>query len=118
MSGVKRYYAPGLDFMWRDQKDAPRECIPMVLASDYDKLACMVEVGHKLAMDAACGEIAALEVERDELRAQVEAMRSALEYAAKGILWLQASVPMSLRISKRASKDYNAAKRAALQATP
>lgn len=56
--------------------------------------------------------------ERDALRAQVEAMRAALEDAAKGILWLQASVPMSLRISKRASKDYNAAKRAALQAKP
>lgn len=36
MSEVKRFYAPGLDCMYRDNKDAPRELIPMVLAAEHD----------------------------------------------------------------------------------
>ncbi|HET8789965.1 MAG TPA: hypothetical protein VFM75_02055 [Modicisalibacter sp.] len=112
MSGVKRYYAPGLDFMWRDQKDAPRECIPMVLASDYDKLACMVEVGHKLAMDAACGEIAALEAERDALRAQVGAMRGALERAREVVAFHHVTAGDRFREIELAAID------AALQVEP
>lgn len=38
MSDVKRFYAPGLDCLYRSNKDAPRELIPLVLESDYAKL--------------------------------------------------------------------------------
>ena len=40
---VKRFYAPGLDCMYRDDKDAPRELMPMVLAADYDALHAEAE---------------------------------------------------------------------------
>ena len=50
---VKRYHAPGLDCMYRDDKDAPRELIPMVLATDYDALHAEAEalrvVLHEIA---------------------------------------------------------------------
>lgn len=39
MTEVKRFYAPGLDGLWREPTGSPRELIPLVLASDYDTLA-------------------------------------------------------------------------------
>lgn len=38
MPKVKRFYAPGLDGLWRDPAGAPRELIPLVLGKDYDAL--------------------------------------------------------------------------------
>ncbi len=40
---VRRFYAPGLDCMYRDNKDAPRELIPMVLCTDFDALHAEAE---------------------------------------------------------------------------
>lgn len=39
MSKVKRFYAPGLDCLYRSDVDAPRQLIALVLGSDYDALA-------------------------------------------------------------------------------
>ena len=94
-----------------------------VLASDYDRLeqecerlkSIYEEDTRRLTGVNALADD--LKSERDALRAHVEVMRAALLDAAQGIRWLQASVPMSIRISKRACKDYSAAMRAALNAT-
>lgn len=86
--------------------------VVVVLASEYDRdTQALMAANTDLQVN-----FDTVKAERDELRAQVEAMRAELEKAARGIAWLQASVPMSIRISKQASKYYNAAKRAALQA--
>lgn len=80
MSGVKRQKV-----FWDDGGETIKRFheVDAVLASDYDKLACLVDPGHKLTMDAACGEIVVLEAERDELRAQVQAMRALLTDARR-----------------------------------
>ena len=42
-SEVKKFYAPGLDCLWRDPEGAPRTLIPLVLASDYADLEAECE---------------------------------------------------------------------------
>lgn len=64
MSEVKRFYAPGLDGLWRDQEGAPRDLIPLVLASDYD--------AERLRADHLAARLAEWVGENDALRAKVE----------------------------------------------
>lgn len=103
---------------WPDSKIFERpECDRFIDAARPDVVLAMIAEVERLSGECeGCPMSVAeeLRVERDQLKAENEAMRSALDNAAKGILWLQASVPMSIRISKRASKDYSAAKRAAM----
>lgn len=52
MPKVKRFYAPGLDGLWRDPAGAPRELIPLVLEKDYDAL--LVENKQLRAREKEC----------------------------------------------------------------
>lgn len=80
--GPHNHLITTFDQRFQKYLEAANPSVVLALISDYDKLACLVEVGHKLSMDAACGEIAAFEAERDELRAQVQAMRELLRKVA------------------------------------
>ncbi|MDU0542816.1 hypothetical protein [Pseudomonas aeruginosa] len=49
MSKVKRFYAPGLDCLYRSDVDAPRQLIALVLGSDYDALAAKLAMAEDAA---------------------------------------------------------------------
>ena len=51
-SQVKKFYARGLDCLWRDPEGAPRTLIPLVLASDYADLEAECEVHRNTAAGA------------------------------------------------------------------
>lgn len=95
LAAVKRFYAPGLDCLWRDPKDAPRELIPLVLAADYDAL--LAEVQRLTAenqqlrdtVDAinenAANVIDDLHKEINQLRADAERLREILRDANNSV---------------------------------
>ncbi len=70
MSKVKRFYAPGLDCLYRSDVDAPRQLIALVLGSDYDALAAKLAMVEDAAAkgDAARQQCGGMEMEIQELR--------------------------------------------------
>ncbi|HIE1616932.1 hypothetical protein N0426_02535 [Pseudomonas aeruginosa] len=77
MSKVKRFYAPGLDCLYRSDVDAPRQLIALVLGSDYDALAAKLTMAEDAAAkgDAARQQCGGMEMEIEELRAEAQALR-------------------------------------------
>ncbi|ELI9044526.1 hypothetical protein ACV367_16495 [Pseudomonas aeruginosa] len=81
MSKVKRFYAPGLDCLYRSDVDAPRQLIALVLGSDYDALAAKLAMAEDAAAkgDAARQQCGGMEMEIEELRAEAQALREEVE---------------------------------------
>lgn len=78
MSKVKRFYAPGLDCLYRSDVDAPRQLIALVLGSDYDALAAKLAMVEDAAAkgDAARQQCGGMEMEIEELRAELAELRA------------------------------------------
>ncbi|WP_237391522.1 phage tail assembly chaperone [Pseudomonas aeruginosa] len=78
MSKVKRFYAPGLDCLYRSDVDAPRQLIALVLGSDYDALAAKLAMAEDAAAkgDAARQQCGGMEMEIEELRAELAELRA------------------------------------------
>ncbi|HBO1317473.1 TPA: hypothetical protein L4F01_003609 [Pseudomonas aeruginosa] len=78
MSKVKRFYAPGLDCLYRSDADAPRQLIALVLGSDYDALAAKLAMAEDAAAkgDAARQQCGGMEMEIEELRAELAELRA------------------------------------------
>ncbi|HFQ7582826.1 TPA: hypothetical protein ACHS1O_004226 [Pseudomonas aeruginosa] len=78
MSKVKRFYAPGLDCLYRSDVDAPRQLIALVLGSDYDALAAKLTMAEDAAAkgDAARQQCGGMEMEIEELRAELAELRA------------------------------------------
>ncbi|HBO9768484.1 TPA: hypothetical protein ACMFP1_002865 [Pseudomonas aeruginosa] len=78
MSKVKRFYAPGLDCLYRSDVDAPRQLIALVLGSDYDALAAKLAMAEDAAEkgDAARQQCGGMEMEIEELRAELAELRA------------------------------------------
>ncbi|WP_434039463.1 hypothetical protein ACIRTV_18590 [Pseudomonas aeruginosa] len=73
MSKVKRFYAPGLDCLYRSDVDAPRQLIALVLGSDYDALAAKLAMAEDAAAkgDAARHAAGGMEMEIHELKTKL-----------------------------------------------
>ncbi|MFW5328382.1 hypothetical protein ACOANN_32470 [Pseudomonas aeruginosa] len=78
MSKVKRFYAPGLDCLYRSDADAPRQLIALVLGSDYDALAAKLAMAEDAAAkgDAARQQCGGMGMEIEELRAELAELRA------------------------------------------
>ncbi|UAC81925.1 hypothetical protein K8B69_18870 [Pseudomonas aeruginosa] len=78
MSKVKRFYAPGLDCLYRSDADAPRQLIALVLGSDYDALAAKLAMAEDAAAkgDAARQQCGGMWMEIEELRAELAELRA------------------------------------------
>ncbi|UVN14103.1 hypothetical protein FBPa45_0102 [Pseudomonas phage vB_PaeS_FBPa45] len=78
MSKVKRFYAPGLDCLYRSDVDAPRQLIALVLGSDYDALVAKLAMAEDAAAkgDAARQQCGGMEMEIEELRAELAELRA------------------------------------------
>ncbi len=78
MSKVKRFYAPGLNCLYRSDADAPRQLIALVLGSDYDALAAKLAMAEDAAAkgDAARQQCGGMGMEIEELRAELAELRA------------------------------------------
>jgi hypothetical protein len=99
MGKVKRFYAPGLDCMYRDNKDVPRDLIPMVLGSDYDALQSRLDAETRRAdvavQDANDAErkLRELQPRLDAAEAGCKTLRATLDEANKIIAWQREDKP-------------------------